>query len=171
MKSLLISCLAVCFTATLSNAMAADPASEVKPAPNGIELPSGYKNWRVIAVSHRSDNGSLRAILGNDIAVEAARAGDTKPWPNGTVLAKLVWKNRTDDHWPAATVPGKFVHAEFMIKDAAKYADTLGWGWARWLGTEQKPYGKDASFSQECVGCHTPVKSQDYVFTRPVILP
>jgi len=58
-----------------------------------------------------------------------------------------------------------------MIKDATKYAATGGWGYARWLGTDQKPYGKDANFAQECVACHTPVKNNDYVFTRPVTLP
>ena len=46
-----------------------------------------------------------------------------------------------------------------------------GWGYARWLGADQKPYGKDAGFVQECVGCHTPVKDRDWVFTHPVKLP
>jgi hypothetical protein len=36
---------------------------------------------------------------------------------------------------------------------------------------EQKPYGKAANFVQECFGCHAPVKSDDYVFTHPVVLP
>lgn len=63
------------------------------------------------------------------------------------------------------------MHAEFMTKDAAKFSATGGWGYARWLGKDQKPYGKDASFVQECVGCHTPVKDRDWVFTHPVQLP
>lgn len=141
------------------------------PAPNGIELPKGYKDWRIIAPSHRTDHGSLRAILGNDIAVKAARAGMTNPWPDGAVLAKLVWKDRTDENWEAATVPGQFIHAEFMFKDAKKYAATGGWGYARWLGKDQKPYGEDADFVDECVACHEPVKSRDYVFTTPAPLP
>ena len=143
----------------------------VAKAPNGIELPAGYKNWRVIASSHRTDNNTLRVILGNEIAVTAARAGHTNPWPNGTILGKLVWKDETHPNWPTATVPGKFVHAEFMIKNASKYADTGGWGFARWLGTEQKPYGKEAGFSKECFTCHTPMKQNDYVFTHPAMLP
>jgi len=52
-----------------------------------------------------------------------------------------------------------------------KYSSTGGWGYARWLGMEQKPYGKDDSFENECVGCHTPVKHNDYVFTHPAIMP
>ena len=58
-----------------------------------------------------------------------------------------------------------------MIKDQQKYADTGGWGYARWRGMELEPYGKDASFVQECVACHTPVKNNDYVFTKLSTLP
>jgi hypothetical protein len=144
---------------------------EVLPAPNGLVLPDGYKNWRIIASSHRTDNNTLRIILGNDKAIEAARTGQISPWPDGSVLAKLVWKDTTHPEWPTATIPGNFVHAEFMFKDAKKFASTGGWGFARWLGLEQKPYGKDASFVQDCYSCHLPVKDNDYLFTRPAVLP
>jgi len=146
-------------------------AADVKPAPNGIELPEGYKDWRVIAISHRSDNDTMRAIVGNDMAIAAARGGQVNPWPNGAILGKIVWGNRTDENWEPATVPGVFKAAEFMFKDSVKYAKTGGWGYARWLGKAQKPYGEDADFDQECFGCHTPVKSRDYVFTTPISLP
>ena len=59
----------------------------------------------------------------------------------------------------------------------AKIADDLGLNdplplrYARWLGQDQRPYGKDASFAQACVACHTPVKDNDWVFTHPVNLP
>jgi hypothetical protein len=141
------------------------------PAPNGITLPEGYKDWRVLSVHHRSDNGTLRAVLGNDVAIKAAREGKTNPWPDGAILGKTVFKGSSHDRFPTATEPAAFVHAEFMIKDSKRFKDTGGWGYARWLGAEQKPYGKDANFVQECVGCHTPVKDRDWVFTHPVKLP
>ena len=144
---------------------------EVAPAPNGIILPDGYKNWRLIASSHRTDNNTLRVVLGNDQAINAARNGQTNPWPDGSILAKLVWKDVEHEKWPAATIPGKFVHAEFMIKDAMQFSSTGGWGFARWLGLEQKPHGKDANFVRECYDCHLPVKDNDYVFTHPASLP
>jgi hypothetical protein len=146
-------------------------AGEVPPAPNGIEFPQGYKDWRVIGVSHRTDNNTLHIILGIDAAFEAAHDGNTRPRPDAAILGKMVLKDANHESWPAATVPGKFVHAEFMVKDQEKYAGTGGWGYAHWLGEEQTPYGKDASFVQECYGCHTPVKGNDYVFTHPVLLP
>ncbi|VAV90762.1 putative cytochrome P460 [hydrothermal vent metagenome] len=144
----------------------------VAAAPGGISLPEGYQDWPVIAVSHRTDNNSLRAILGNEIAIKAARSGQTNPWPEGSILGKLVWKDTVhEDDWPKATVPGAFVHAEFMFKNTEKYPQTGGWGFARWRGEEQIPYGEDESFAQECFACHTPMKDRDYVFTRPAKLP
>ena len=146
-------------------------SDQAPPAPNGIELPADYKDWRIISSSHREDKKTLRVILGNDTAIAAARSGKTNPWPDGTILAKLAWKDSVHPDWEQAIVPGEFVHAEFMIKDAKKYQATGGWGFARWLGVSQKPYGKDASFVQECFSCHLPVKDNDYVFTRPSTLP
>ena len=32
-------------------------------------------------------------------------------------------------------------------------------------------YGEDAAFVQECHGCHTPVKDNDFVFTHPASMP
>jgi len=145
--------------------------TDVQSAPNGITLPEGYKNWEVIGSSHREDNKTLRVILGNDVAIKAARAGETNPWPDGSILGKLVWKDAVHPKWEKATVPGEFVHAEFMIKQGNKYPDTGGWGFARWKGLDQKPYGEDASFVQECFSCHTPVKDNDYVFTHPSPMP
>ncbi len=157
----------------LAAVIGAVPASlaEVKPSPNGIAFPKGYQNWRVISMSHRTDNNTVRIIVGNKTAVDAARAGKTNPWPDGTVLGKVVWKQAEATHWKKAVVPGRFVHAEFMFKDSKKYAATYGWGWARWKGMEQKPYGRDASVAGECIACHTPVKGNDWVFTKPAVLP
>ena len=108
----------IAFLCTAVTAIAASPKAEVLPAPNGIRLPEGYKDWRLISSSHRTDNNTLRVILGNDMAIQAARSGQTNPWPDGSILAKLVWKDATHEKWPTATVPDKFVLAEFMVKDA-----------------------------------------------------
>ena len=139
------------------------------PAPShGVDYPDGWQNWATIAVSHRTDNNTMRVILGNDVAVKAARSDNTNPWPDGAILGKVVWKDSQLEDWKAATAPGKFVHAEFMFKDSKKYSDSYGWGWARWVGLEQKPFEKGM---QVCTSCHTPVKNRDWVFTDPASLP
>ena len=139
------------------------------PAPShGIEYPAGWRDWAPISVAHRTDNDTVRLIVGNDVAVKAARAGRTNPWPDGAVLGKVVWKAASLDAWPEAKVPGDLVHAEFMFKDSQKYAQTYGWGWARWLGMEQKPFDKGP---EVCTSCHTPVQDRDWVFTVPAAFP
>lgn len=163
---------AALFTSSSFAMSETEPSKVPPPTANGIEFPVNYQDWDIVSVSHRSDHMSLRAILGNKIAVEAIEKGQTNPWPDGAALGKLVWKYKQDEHWKTATVPDKFVHAEFMFKDAEKWKDTAGWGWARWVGMEQVPYGKDAnSASASCVACHTPVKGQDWVFTKPAVIP
>lgn len=165
MQSKLIAATMMVVGMTLSAAYAADPA------PNGIAYPTGWQNWQIVAPSYRTDNNTIRVVIGNDITVAAARAGNTNPWPNGAILGKVVWREGEVPGWPTAKGPGAFVHAEFMFKDTQKYAATRGWGWARWLAAEQRPYGANAEFSQECVTCHTPVANRDHVFTAPAVLP
>ncbi len=144
-------------------------AEDSKPLKaNGISIPKGYKNWKLIAVSHRNDKQSLRAILGNQRAHKATKKDSLKTWPEGSILAKLVWNDRTHKQWSSAVVPGSLSHVEFMVKDSRKYPDTGGWGFARWIGMELKPYDDDGS---ECFACHTKVKENDFVFTQAAQLP
>lgn len=139
--------------------------SNVPPAPNGMVFPSDYKNWKAISSTERWDNNTLRVILGNDVAFTAVANNQINPWPDGTEFAKVAWSPATGDAGNLRA--GAFVQVEFMLKDKNKYSSTKGWGFGRWKGTDLKPYGKDASFAEECVGCHTPMRSNDFVFTTP----
>ncbi|WP_414017934.1 cytochrome P460 family protein [Chitinophaga sancti] len=47
---------------------------------------------------------------------------------------------------------------------------TLGRGWARWKGADLKPYGRNATFSNECTNCHRPQENKDDVFTSPKVI-
>lgn len=149
-------------------AVGGNAAETIPAASHGVAYPEGWQNWSSIAVSHRTDNKTIRIVLGNDVAVKAARSGNTKPWPDGAILGKVVWKDTQLMDWKTATAPGKFVHAEFMFKDSKKYTDSYGWGWARWVGLDQKPFEKGM---QVCITCHTPVKNRDWVFTNPASFP
>jgi hypothetical protein len=155
--------------ALLLAATAGSLSAENNPAAsNNISYPSGWQNWAAIAVSHRVDNNTLRIILGNDIAVRAARSGNTNPWPDGAILGKVVWKEKRLEDWDEAVVPAELGHTEFMFKDSEKYSEGYGWGWARWLGVEQKPFNEG---SESCISCHTPVEERDWVFTEPALFP
>lgn len=170
MKNLLLTIKLLTFT-LISISSNSPHAQTVLPAHNGIKYPVGLKNWRVLGSSYRSDNKTQRIILGNSIAIKASNSGHTNPWPRGSILAKLVWKNIKHPRWRAAIVPGKFVHTEIMIKNTSKYPSTGGWGYARWEGSSLTPSGKDKYFSKECLACHLNTKENDYVFTIPVKIP
>ena len=64
-------------------------AHSAAAAPNGIPFPEGYQHWKWISTTDRFDNQSIRAALGNPIAVQAAR--NHRGWPDGAMLAKVAW--------------------------------------------------------------------------------
>jgi hypothetical protein len=112
-------------------------------------------------------------IVGNEIAVKAARSGETNPWPEGTALSHLVWKAETNPNDPSGNTigPGDFQALTLMMKDSTKYADDGGWAYGMWSGPELTPPAA-ADFDRLCVDCHTSkVKEKDYVFTDPGALP
>jgi hypothetical protein len=138
----------------------------VQPSSNGIAYIPDYKNWKVLSTTNRFDNKTLRVIFGNDVAMKAIAEHHTNPWPDGTIFAKTAWLQEADEHGDTKT--GAFYQVEFMVKDARKFSATEGWGFARWRGTDLKPYGKDAGFVNECTGCHAPLRHNDYVYSFPL---
>jgi Cytochrome P460 len=141
---------------------------EVSPV-YGIKLPDGYRAWALIAVAHKEGKlDDLRAILGNDIAIKAARAGEL-PYPDGTVIARLAWSydpleesEKAFGHLQSyvAGLPKNGV--QFMVKDSTKYASTGGWGFAQF--NDGKP--ADAAVQNTCFACHQIVKARDFVFNH-----
>jgi len=144
--------------------LSASAVAETNTAEKAAKPAHGeYIDWRLLSVSHRQDSKTLRAILGNETAITAARSEKTKPWPDGSILAKVVWKESTHPNWPQAIIPGEFAAAEAMIKDSKKYAATGGWGFAHWVG--EKLVMHEEAKAKECFACHVPMKDNDYVYT------
>ena len=135
----------------------------------GIKLPAGYREWQLIAVAHEEGKlNDLRAILGNDIAIEAVREGRL-PYPDGTIIARIAWSyDPLAESEKAFGHPQSFVAGlpkngvQFMVKDSKKYAATGGWGYAQF--DDGKP--ADDSVMKACFPCHELIKARDYVFTR-----
>ena len=132
------------------------------------EMPPGYRDWRLISISHEAGNlNSIGAILGNDVAIKAYREGKL-PYPDGTIIAALHY-----GHVPSAEnnkvfgqaqsfVPGPPTNIQFMVKDSTKYAATGGWGFATFI--EGKPAAPASMKS--CFPCHDQAKASDLVFTH-----
>ena len=79
----------------------------------------------------------LRAILGNDVAVAAAREGRL-PYPDGAVIARLAWayvpseeNNKVFGRFQSFVAGPPKNGVQFMVKDSRKYASTGGWGFAQ----------------------------------------
>jgi hypothetical protein len=135
----------------------------------GVKIPPGYRDWRLISVAHEEGSlNDLRAILGNDVAIKAAREGKL-PYPDGTIIARLAWSyDPLEESSKAFGHPQSFVAGppkngvQFMVKDSGKYASTGGWGFA------QFDDGKPASEAMHntCFACHTTVKARDFVFNH-----
>ncbi len=109
----------------------------------------------------------LRAILGNDIAVKAYRDG-TLPFPDGAIVARLAWRHAPSEEnnkvfgRQQSFVAGPPTNLQFMVKDAARYAATGGWGFAQF--DNGKPAGEPLLAT--CFPCHVPAKARDFLFTR-----
>ena len=134
----------------------------------GIKIPPGYRDWRLISVAHEEGNlNDLRAILGNDVAINAYRKGKV-PFPDGTIIARLAWsyvpseENNKVFGRPQSFVAGSPTNVQFMVKDSKKYASTGGWGFAQFKNG--KP--DDKADLKTCFPCHEPIKARDFVFTR-----
>jgi hypothetical protein len=143
-----------------------NPITNVQPALNGLAYIPGYRDWKIISTTNRFDNHTMRIIYGNDIAMKAIAENNIHPWPDGATFAKGSWAQQVDTNGDTKT--GAFIQVEFMVKDSKKYAATKGWGFGRWRGGDLKPYGKDEHFASECVGCHNPLRDNDYVYTLPL---
>lgn len=135
---------------------------------NGLTFDGDFENWKLISTTDRGDNNTFRFILGNNIAIQAARTGRISPWPAGTRFAKIAWQQELGED--GLIHPGKFVQVELMVKDAQSYKQTKGWAWGRWRGLNLQPYGNDARFVNECTSCHLPTAGNDYVYTLPITL-
>jgi hypothetical protein len=138
----------------------------VQPEFNGLTFDANFEGWKLLSVTDRGDNNTLRVILGNEIAFQAVQQGKLSPWPDGARIAKIAWQQQTGED--GLIHPGNFVQVELMVKDHERYKDTEGWGWGRWRGLGLTPYGKDAAFVNECTSCHLPVRGNDYVYTLPI---
>jgi Cytochrome P460 len=136
----------------------------------------GYEAWQAISMSR--NEGAVAVILGNPTMIEAYRVGipaNGKPVPDGAKMAKVHWTPKASEFFPDATVPGNLLNVDFMVKDAKRFADGGGWGYAVFdydassntfkPGTlaGKPPQGNDAKCGS---ACHTIASNRDYVFTE-----
>ena len=146
--------------------------------PNGLAFAEfkGYETWQTISISHNGD--LLAVILGNSAMIEAFKAGipgNGQPFPDGSKMAKIHWKAKTNTAAPGQPlIAGDLHDIDFMVKDAKRFSDSNGWGYGAFEynaatgafrpadQTDSPPQANDAKCG---AACHTAARAQDYVFT------
>jgi Cytochrome P460 len=155
------------FLATMSRDGTAQEAAPIFVT----KIPPGYRDWKVVSVAHEEgDLKDIRAVLGNDVAINAYRKGKL-PFPEGAIVGRIAWSHIPSeennkafgrDQSFVAGAPTEF-YLQFMVKDSKKYAATGGWGYSS-FDKDGKPSPESAM--KTCFPCHQAVRDRDFIFTR-----
>lgn len=114
---------------------------------------------------------TLNVIVANPVMIEAYAAGipgNGKPFPDGAKAAKIQYVPKKSAEAPFdVSIPGALKDVAFMLKDAERFPDAGGWGYALFdydsASDRFTPNGTGAACG---AACHTIAKSKDFVFTR-----
>jgi len=139
-------------------------------SPGGIAFSDfrGYEDWPV-ASSARQDE-ILKVIVANPKMIKAYKAGvpgNGQPFPEGSMIVKLQWKQKKSTEAQfAVDVPDVFTQAFIMEKDSKRFPKTGGWGYAVFnYDAVSGKFTADAKSLSDCGNaCHTAVKAKDYIF-------
>src|SRR3954469_11634854 len=99
--------------------------------PNGLAFSDfrGYENWQVVAVSQTED--LLKVMVANPTMIDAYRAGvpgNGKAFPDGSKIAKVEWKPKTNEESPfPVRVPDTLQDVFFIEKNSKNFPGTKGW--------------------------------------------
>ena len=133
------------------------------------EIPSGYRDWKVISVAHEEGKlHSLGIVLGNDVAIKAYREGKL-PFPDGAIIVALHYSHVPSDENnkvfgdKQSFVPGPATNIQVEVKNSKKYASTGGWGFGH-FNANGKP--ADETLLKNCFPCHEPAKASDFIYTH-----
>ena len=156
------------FAVTLT--LAAQDRSTVK-VPNGLAFADfkGYDAWQTIAPSQTPEE--IKGILGNAVMIKALKdgiPGNGKPVPDGAMMTKIDWLKESNSVSPyPVEVPKALKSVSFMLKDAKRFADSGGWGYAQFTYNAKSDTFTPVGTGYACgYVCHTRVKANDYVFTK-----
>ena len=137
--------------------------------PDGIAFADfkGYEDWAVVS-SARTDE-VLKVIVANPIMIDAYKAGipgNGQPFPDGSRIAKLQWKPKKSTEAPfVVDVPDVFSQAFVMEKDAKKFPNSGGWGYALFnYDAASDQFAADPSPADCGHSCHVAVKAKDHIF-------
>jgi hypothetical protein len=139
-------------------------------SPSGIAFSDfrGYEDWAVVS-SARTDD-ILKVIVANPTMIEAYKAGvpgNGQPFPEGSMIAKLQWKQKKSTEAPFVVYVPDFLTQDFVMeKDSKRFPKTGGWGYAVFnYDAASDKFTPDPKSLSDCgQTCHVAVKAKDYIF-------
>jgi hypothetical protein len=138
--------------------------------PNGLPFSDfrGYEDWQLVSVAQTDER--LKVILANPTMIEAYKAGvpgNGKKFPDGSKIAKIQWKPKKSTEAPfVVNVPDTFADVFFIEKDAKRFPDTGGWGYAQFdYDPASDTFTPNKGGTPDCGHtCHTKVQAKDFIF-------
>jgi hypothetical protein len=139
-------------------------------SPGGIAFSDfrGYEDWATVSSARQDD--ILKVIVASPKMIAAYKAGipgNGQPFPDGSMIVKLQWKQKKSTEAQfAVDVPDVFTQAFVMEKDSKRFPNTGGWGYAVFnYDAVSGTFSPDAKSLSDCGNaCHTAVKAKDYIF-------
>lgn len=138
---------------------------------NGIQMNDyrGFeKNWRLVTVRFRKDTQELRWTFANELAWKTLASGLIE-YPPGAVFAKIGTVTHEDSQFPSSAVPSGARRYQFMVRDAVKYKETGGWGYALFDVDGNTFPDPVKETSMACYACHRIVENRGQVFSQPFL--
>jgi len=139
-------------------------------SPGGIAFSDfrGYEDWADVSSARQDD--ILKVIVANPKMISAFKSGvpgDGQPFPEGSMIVKLQWKQKKSTEAQfAVDVPDVFSQAFVMEKDSKRFPNSGGWGYAVFnYDPASDKFTADPKSASDCGNaCHTAVKAKDYIF-------
>ncbi|QBQ55586.1 cytochrome P460 family protein [Nitrosococcus wardiae] len=140
--------------------------------PEFVKFPEGYEqSFSKYATINRANQKQVAKLYANETAVSSHKEGQTAD--SGSIIVMEIYKPKTD----AEGKPIPSSNAIFKIDSLAAVAvmeKRDNWEAAypqehragNWGFAVYNPDGTPKSNDLECAQCHTPLESQDYMFTH-----
>lgn len=120
-----------------------------------------------ILYSTLENDGQLREMYVNQIALDAAKAG--KPLPSGTILVRNIYEVvRDHDGTPAKNAEGRLTKSKLLSVNVME--KRTGWGGRHSAGEwDFQSFAADGTrnakpSASDCFACHQKAQAQDFVF-------
>lgn len=147
------------------------PAVLCADSPDPVPFPADYRSWALVrsivvlpASQFFDKRGGIHHYYANDLAMEGYRTGQ---FPAGSIIVdEAVVTHKGEGPAEGILLEDATRFLEVMRRFDDRYADTGGWRYQRFEGTD--PAGQLTDSDQaHCFGCHRSAQDHDYVFSRP----